>query len=80
MGLTSVPGKIVGKILLETVLSHMENKEVICGSQHGLSKGKSHQTNFMAFCDLVLLLVDKRRPTDVIYLDLCRAFQVLGRP
>lgn len=68
-----MPGKILGKILLETVLSHVENKEVIGGSWLDLPKGKSRQTNLVAFCDMVTILVDKGRTTDVIYLDLCKA-------
>lgn len=38
--------------------------------------GKSCLANLMASCDEVVVLVDKRRATDVVYRGFCKAFDM----
>lgn len=51
VSLTSMPGKIMDQILLETIVKHMESKDVMGDSKHGFSKDKLCLKNLVAFYD-----------------------------
>lgn len=57
---------------VEAVLRHMEDREVIRDSQYDFTKGKPCLNNMVACSDRVTISVEKKKVTDVIYLDLCK--------
>jgi len=57
---------------------YIRDKKMTWRSQHGLRKGKSLLTNWIAFCDKMTGSVDKARLVDVVYPDVREAFDAVS--
>lgn len=64
--ITSVPGKVMEKIILEVIEKHLKYNTVTGHSQHRFTRGKFCLTNFISFYNKVTHLVDQEKPADVI--------------
>lgn len=73
--LSSIPGKVVEQLILETISRHIWEKKIIRSRQHGF-KGKSCLTNFNNFCNEMTGLANERRTMYAVYLGF-RAFALL---
>ena len=74
ISLTSVPGKIVESIVVDSIRSHLESNNLILDSQHGFRNGRSCLTNLIDFFHDMFSIYDKSRAIDVLYLDFRKAF------
>ncbi|KAJ7415165.1 RNA-directed DNA polymerase from mobile element jockey-like protein [Pitangus sulphuratus] len=79
VSLTSIPGKVMGQVILEVITKHVEKKKVIRSSQHGFTKGKPYLTNMIAFCDGMTEWVDEGTAVDVVYFNFGKAFDTVSR-
>ena len=79
VSLTSVPGKIMEKVVKESLMSHLKRNNLIRKSQHGFMPNKSCATNLLVFLETVTKAVDEGKNVDVIYLDFAKAFDLVPR-
>ncbi|PKU44059.1 rna-directed dna polymerase from mobile element jockey-like [Limosa lapponica baueri] len=66
ISLTSVPGKIMERIILNELSRQGQDSQGIRASQHGFMKGRSCLTNLISFYDHVTRLLDWGKAVDVV--------------
>ncbi|PKU37652.1 rna-directed dna polymerase from mobile element jockey-like [Limosa lapponica baueri] len=75
--LTSVPGKIMERIILSELSWQVQGSQRIRASQRGFVKGKSFLTSLISFYVHVTHLLDGGKAVDVVYLDFGKAFDTI---
>ncbi|GAB0178345.1 mitochondrial enolase superfamily member 1 [Grus japonensis] len=66
------------QIILNAIMQHVKDKQVIRPTQHGFTKGRSCLTNLISFYDKVTCLVEEGKVVDVIYLNFSKAFDTVS--
>jgi len=66
--------KVLEMFLRDSIVEHLTKYQLIEGTQHGFTKGRSCLTNLLTFFEDVTDYVDKGNAVDVIYLDFQKAF------
>lgn len=79
VSLTSIPGKIMERLLKENMMEHLSSNRLIKKSQHGFLPRKSCTTNLLQFLEKATSILDGGGNMDVIYLDFSKAFDLVPR-
>ena len=64
-------------VSLEVIYKQVKEEEVIQSSQLGFTKGRSHLTNLVAFCDVMAGRVEVGRAVNIMNLDFSKAFDTV---
>ena len=73
ISLTSVPGKIIERLIRDEIVNHMKQNQLFSKSQHGFLAGRPYTTQLLEFLEDSTTALDPGDDVDVIYLDFCKA-------
>ena len=76
--LTSVVCKLFERIIHKYMMTYLRRNEIISSSQHAFLTGKSTATNLIDCLNDWTKLIDVRKPVDILYLDLAKAFDSIS--
>ena len=74
ISLTSVPCKLMEKIIRDQIVEHMTRNDFFSPFQHGFVSGKSCVTQLLEFLDDITEALDQGDDIDIIYVDFSKAF------
>ena len=79
ISLTSVPGKILERLIRDKIVEHMTANNLFAKSQHSFRLGKSCLNQLLEFLEDVTTALDKDEDVDVIYRDFSKEFDRVPR-
>ena len=74
ISLTSIPCKVLERLVAERIIKHMNENKLLSPQQHGFIKGKSCTTNLLEYMDMLTTGISNGKYFDVIYTDFAKAF------
>ena len=74
VSLTCIPCKILEHIIVSTLMSHLENNNILRTEQHGFRKFRSCETQLINFTEELFDTIEKGNQADVIIMDFAKAF------
>ena len=74
ISLTSVPCKLMERLIRDELVEHMSRNNFFSPFQYGFFSGKSCVTQLLEFLDEITDALDQEEDVDVIYLDFCKVF------
>ena len=74
ISLTSVPCKLMERIIRDQIVKHMSRNDFFSPFQYGFVSGKSCVTQLLEFLDDITESLDQGGDIDIIYLDFSKAF------
>ena len=74
VSLTSQVCKILERVILKHIKSHLKHNRLVSTDQHGFQTGRSCQTNLLEAFELWTRWLDEGKGVDVAYLDYQKAF------
>jgi len=74
--LTSVPGKVMEKLVRDVMMNHLERNGLISKNQHGFVHKKSCLTNLLETMDAVTNAYNNGHHAFIVFLDFQKAFEV----
>jgi len=74
VSLTSIPCKLLERIIADQIMVHLVNNGILTKKQHGFMKGRSCTTNLLEYIDLLTNHIYNGKAVDVLYADFKKAF------
>ena len=74
VSLTSIPCKILERIIRRLILDHLVLNDLVSPNQHGFLPNRSCVTNLLLFMDSLTEARDSGQITDAIFFDFSKAF------